>query len=203
MKDPGRKFSLSADTLWLSPWHWVDIGLHEDHGLSTHVREGKPGRTMQQRSHGGRGMVRNSLGYLFFDWQFCSFVGIRFPDSLLALILSGPWQSSPRLILGHLPISIYVPFFLEAVSTPGLDNGFNTGVSQFTFAAWCLSCSPFHVVRCLRMTHFDDPSLAKTPLPGLKTQNSSSLPPLTPFPWWAPFSIYPYFLLGSHIYFSC
>lgn len=136
-----------------------------------------PGRTMQHRSHGGRGMVCSSLGYLFFDWQFCSFVGIRFPDSLLALILSGPGQSSPRLILGHLSVSIYVPFFLEAVSTPGLNNGFNTGMSQFTFAAWCLSCSPFHVVRCLRMTHFDDPSLAKTPLPGLKTQNSSSLPP--------------------------
>lgn len=73
------------------------------------------------------------------------------------LFPSGPWESSPRLVLGPLPVSTYAPFFLGEVNIPGLNNGFNAGVSQFTFAA--LSCH-FHLSNAYGIFHLDDPSLA-------------------------------------------
>lgn len=189
VKDTGRKFSLSIQ-------HSVALTVavnRRDHSRALISERWRGvgqrragGCTVTPGDRGGCGMALPSFCYSFSDEQFCSSVGIYFPDSLLALIpfwalevfpKARPWSSAC--------------LYLCSLLLGGSEHPW----PQQRLQCRCISvyvCSPklsFSLVKCLRDFPLGWPIISlKTPLPDLKTQTSSSLPPSwTAFPLIGPF----------------
>ena len=204
MKDTGRKCSfpnqypaaLTMAVNWYLPPRgpWPEGSRQKGHTLAGQC---SPGRcTATAPNHGGwRLWFGASQSWLLPFWlTICSFVGTAFLILCSSCSLLDP-GSVPR---GWPLVTCLSPLMLPSswrwgaslAPPPHPRNGFHAGVSQFTCAAWWLSCSP-----CSHWpVSMGDPSLAKNN----HYQNSElkTHPPFLPAPhshWRAPFSIHSHF----------